>query len=277
MGLRKATKDIVAKFYWKSVRQDIKDYIQSCDFCQRIKSSTQAPLGLLQPQEPPSRPWQSISMDSITPLPLTARGHNVVLVIVDHLSKMIRLAPTEPETSAKRVAQLFHDHVYRNFRHPEDIICDQDRIFMSQFWRGLLDKISVKIRPSSAYHPQTDRQTEVMNKKIEETLRCYENHDQSKWDKYLTNSEVAYNHSINSVTTDSPFYLTNGYEPKIVPFGILRSPNDKVPALAEWLSDLGTSHKTAADTIRKANVYRAEDANKSRRDCNMSVGQTSSC
>lgn len=277
MGLRKATKDIVAKFYWKSVRQDIKDYLQSCDSCQRFKSSTQAPLGLLQPQEPPSRPWQSISMGSITPLPLTARGHNGLLVIKDHLSKMIRLAPTEPETSAKRVAQLFHDHVYRNFRHPEDIICDQDRIFMSQFWRGLLDKISVKIRPSSAYHPQTDRQTEVMNKKIEETLRCYENHDQSKWDKYLTNAEVAYNHSINSVTTYSPFYLTNGYEPKIVPFGILRSPNDKVPALAEWLSDLRTSHKTAADTIRKANVYRAEDANKSRRDCNMSVGQTSSC
>lgn len=272
MGVRKTTKDVVSRFYWKTMRQDIKDYVQSCDACQRFKSSTQAPLGLLQPLEPPSRPWQSISMDFITPLPLTARGHNGLLVVVDRLSKMIRLAPTEPETSAKHVAQLFHDHVYRTFGLPADIVCDRDRIFMSQFWRGLLDKINVKLRPSSAYHPQTDGQTEVMNKKIEEILRCFVNHNQSNWDLYLANVEVAYNHSINSVTTYSPFFLTYGYEPNVVPFDTLRSPNDKVPALAEWLSTLRTVHKNAADAIRKANVYRAEYANKSRRDCHISVG-----
>lgn len=272
MGLRKTTKDLVTRFYWKTMRQDIKDYVQSCDACQRFKSTTQAPLGLLQPLEPPTRPWQSISMDFITPLPLTARGHNGLLVVVDRHSKMIRLAPTEPETSAKHVAQLFHDHVYRTFGLPIDIVCDRDRIFMSQFWRGLLDKINVKIRPSSSYHPQTDGQTEVMNKKVEEVLRCFVDHNQRDWDLYLTNVEVAYNHSINSVTTYSPFYLTYGYEPNVVPFDTLRSPSDKVPALAEWLATLRQSHKTAADAIRKANAYRAQYVNKSRRDCHLSVG-----
>lgn len=127
MGLRKTTKDIVSKYYWKTMRKDIKDYVQSCDECQRFKSSTQSPIGLLQPLQPPSRPWQSISMDFITPLPLTPKGNNGLLVVVDRLSKMIRLAPTKPDTSAIRVAELFYDNVYRNFGLPSDVICDRDR------------------------------------------------------------------------------------------------------------------------------------------------------
>lgn len=88
----------------------------------------------------------------------------------------------------------------------------------------------------------------------------------------MTNVEVAYNHSSNSVTTYSPFYVTYGYEPNVVPFDTLRSPSDKVPALAEWLATLRQSHKTAADAIRKANAYRAQYVNKSRRDFHLSVG-----
>lgn len=148
---------------------------------------------------------------------------------------MIRSAPTEPETSAKRVAGLFHGLVYRTLGLPVDIVCDRDRILMSRFSRGLLDNIKTKCRPSSSYQPRTDGQTRAMNKKIEKVLRCFVNRNQKDWDKYLTDVEVAYNHLTNSVTTYSPFYLTYRREPNIVPFEALRSPRDEVPALSVWL------------------------------------------
>ena len=111
-----------------------------------------------------------------------------------------------------------------------------------------------------------------MNKKIEEVLRCFVDHNQSNWDLLLTDVEVAYNQSTNSVTTHTPFYLAYGFNPKTVPFDLIRGTNDKVPAAAEWLSSLSAAHKTATDAIRQANAYRAAYANRSRRTCDLKVG-----
>lgn len=201
MGVKKTTKALLSKYYWKTLRKDVQQYVQSCDLCQRNKAGTHSPLGHLRPLDLPTHRWASVSMDFITPLCRTSRRHNGIFVVVDRLTKMIRLAPTTPECTAAIVAKLYHDHVYRHHGLPTDIVCDRDRMFFSKFWQALTTLLKVKIRASSAYHPQTDGQSEIMNKKIEEMLRNFVNHDQSDWDKYLIDVEVAYNRSPNAVTT----------------------------------------------------------------------------
>ena len=272
MGVKKTTKSIASKFYWKTLRKDIQRYVQSCDLCQRNKAGTHSPLGHLQPLDPPNQRWASVSMDFITPLPLTSRGHNGIFVVVDRHTKMLRLAPTKPESSAVAAAQLYHDHVYRSHGLPNDVICDRDRIFLSQFWRSLMDILKVKIRASSAYHPQTDGQTEIMNKKLEEILRNFVNHNQSDWDLYLVDAEVAYNRSPNAVTTYSPFFLNYGFEPRTVPADIPCSVESQVPAVSDWLRLLEESRKATVAAIQRANASRAKYANRHRRPCTIAVG-----
>lgn len=111
-----------------------------------------------------------------------------------------------------------------------------------------------------------------MIKKVEEVPRCFGHHNQSHRDRYYTNVEVAYNHSINFVTTYSPIYVTYGRERTVVPFETLGSPIENVPDLAEMFPILRDSLKTADDAIREANGYRAQCVSKSRRDCRLSVG-----
>ncbi|KAK1867157.1 hypothetical protein I4F81_009666 [Pyropia yezoensis] len=272
MGVKKTTKAVASNYYWKSMRQDIQSYVQSCDSCQRNKASTHSPLGHLKPLEPPSQRWASVSMDFITPLPLTPRGHNGIYVVVDRLTKMIRLAPMKPECTAPVTAQLYHDHVYRNHGLPQEVVCDRDPIFFSNFWRSLTKILKVKIKASSAYHPQTDGQTEIMNKKIEEILRNFVNHHQGDWDLFLVGAEVAYNRSPNAVTTYSPFFLNYGFEPRTVPMDIFDSRDSNLPAVSDWLSSLHDAQKTAIAAIKSANETRAAYANRHRRPCTIAVG-----
>lgn len=271
MGVKKTTKVISSKYYWKTMRKDIQRYVQTCDLCQRNKASTHSPLGHLKPLDPPSQRWASVSMDFITPLPLTPRGHNGIYVVVDRLSKMIRLAPMKPDCTAPVAAQLYHDHVYRHHGLPADVVCDRDRIFFSNFWQSLTEILKVKIKASSAYHPQTDGQTEIMNKKIEEILRNFVNHHQGDWDLFLVAAEVAYNRSPNAVTTYSPFFLNYGFEPKTVPMDILENSESSMPAVSDWLSGLQHAQETAISAIKSANEARSAYANRHRRPCKIAV------
>ena len=180
MGVRKTTKAMDPKYYWKTMRKDIQSYLQACDPCQHNKAGTHSPLGHLKPLDPPTQRWASVSMDFTAPLLLTSRGHNGIYVVEDCLTKkMIRLAATKPGSTVPVVVQLFHDHVYRLYGLPADVVRDRDPIFFSNFWRALTDILRVKLRTSTAYHPQTDGQTEIMNKKVEEMLRKFVDHHQS--------------------------------------------------------------------------------------------------
>jgi len=151
---------------------------------------------------------------------------------------MILLAATKPDCTAAAVALLFHEHVYQNHGLPKDVVCDRDPVFFSKFWKALTDILKVKIRASSAYHPQTDGQTEIMNKNVEEMLRNFVNHNQSDCVLYLIDVEVAYNRSPNAVTTYSLFFLVYGYEPSTVPADLHCSMATNVASVSEWLQGL---------------------------------------
>ena len=272
MGLEKTLPGISSQYFWKSLRRDLQHFIKTCPDCQMNKASTQKPLGLIIPLEPPTRRWSAITMDFITDLPITKKNHDSLFVVVDRLTKMIRVIPIEKNRTAESVASKFYQEVYRHHGLPSEIISDRDSIFMSKFWTALFKRVGVQLKPSSSYHPETDGQTERMNRKLEEMLRCYVDQNQSNWDEFLIDVEVAYNSSPHATTTYSPFYLNYGFEPKTIPLDTSVRTETNVPALSDWLEQLRNANEKARKAIESTNERMAFQANKKRRPCPIRLG-----
>ena len=152
------------KIFWPTLGSDVRKYVNSCHQCQINKATNQRPAGLLQPLPIPCEPWESVSMDFITQLPVTKEGHDSIFVVVDRLTKMTHLIPTHTTVTARGVAQLFKDHVWVHHGYPKNFVTDRDSKFTSIFWEELQKCCGIKHHKSSAYHPQTDGQTERMNR-----------------------------------------------------------------------------------------------------------------
>ena len=162
-GIERTYATIYKLFYWPRMNNDVRDYVKSCDSCQRIKASQQVPAGLLQPLPIPKQPWDQVSMDFIVQLPVTKAGFDAIVVFVDTFSKMVHLAPTKTTASAPDTAQLFFDQVIKLHGLPKSIVSDRDAKFTSRFWKTLFQTMGTKLAMLTAFHPQTDGQTERAN------------------------------------------------------------------------------------------------------------------
>ena len=153
-GVNKTVAAIAKSFWWPGLRETVQAFVAKCDSCQRSKARTTKPPGPLLPLPIPEEPWQSVSMDFITKLPPTARGHDAVLVFVDRLTKMVHLGPTTTECTAMQAADLFVNHVVRLHGWPANVISDRDSIFTSKFFAHLMQGSGVKQNmKSTAFHP----------------------------------------------------------------------------------------------------------------------------
>jgi hypothetical protein len=159
-GIERTYAAIHDLFYWPRMNTDVRQYVKSCDSCQRIKASQQSPAGLLQPLPIPTRSWEQVSMDFITQLPRTKAGHDAIVVFVDTFSKMVHFVPTKTTASAPDTAKLFFDHIFKLHGLPKSIVSDRDAKFTSRFWQSLFNTLGTKLAMSTAFHPQTDGQTE---------------------------------------------------------------------------------------------------------------------
>jgi len=173
-GTAKTTELVQREYYWPKMRETIKQYVKSCDICQRTKVVRHAPYGLMKPNEAPDRPWKSISMDFITDLPLS-EGADAILIIIDWLTKMAHLIPCTKDMNAKHFQEIFLREIFRLHGVPQDIITDRGSIFTSDLWKETTKKLGIEIRLSTAFHPQTDGQTEWTNSTLEQYLRAYVN------------------------------------------------------------------------------------------------------
>jgi transposase InsO family protein len=139
-------------------------------------------------------------MDLITQLPHTKAGNDAIVVVVDKYSKMLHCIPTTTTVTARQLAKLFFNEIVRLHGVPSSIISDRDPRFTSSFWQQLWKQLGTRLAMSTAYHPQTDGQTERANRTIEEMLRAYVNTKQNDWDEYLTAVEIAYNNGKQTST-----------------------------------------------------------------------------
>src|SRR3979490_64436 len=149
--------------------QYIAKYVRACDPCNRTKTFPASPISKLLPNCIPDRRWQVMTVDLITELP-TSHGYNALLVTVDHLSKHAHVIPTTSDVNSLGIAQLFRDHIWKFRSLPEEVISDHGTQFVSQFMQELNKLLGIKVAVSTAYHPQSDGQTERVNKEIAQYL-----------------------------------------------------------------------------------------------------------
>ncbi|KAF1316229.1 reverse transcriptase, partial [Globisporangium splendens] len=213
LGREKTFLSLSRDYYWPHMYKWVRKHVRTCEICQRVKpsGSTQAPLRSL---AVPSDSWKSVSMDFIFGLPRDTHGRNGILVFVDRFSKMVHLAPVSDKISAEKTAKVFVDVVFRLHRLPVEIVSDRDTRFTSKFWRALFGLLDTKLSMSTAAHPETDGQTERVNRVLEDVLRSYTT-SFKEWSDYLPLAEFALNNSTHVSTGHSPFYVNYGIHPRV--------------------------------------------------------------
>lgn len=267
---RNNTLELVQRhFWWPTVRRDVYRYVASCASCQVNKASTRKPAGLLRPLPIPDYPWQSMSMDLITHLPTTTRGHTAIIVFVDRLTKMVHFAPSYDAIDAAGFAELFLSEVFRRHGLPESIVSDRDPRFTSAFFSEICRHLAIKQNMSTAFHPQTDGQTERTNRTLEEMLRHYVSPSQDDWDLKLPCAEFAINNAIKAATGHTPFYLNHGRHPR-APAAVAM--DTAVPAANEFVENLNKAIARARDCLAAAQARMKRQADTHRRDMEFSIG-----
>ncbi|CAI7792914.1 unnamed protein product, partial [Closterium sp. NIES-53] len=249
-GVDKTVGAITSNFLWPNIYRDVRSYVRSCHTCQCNKARNFPPYGLLHPLEIPETPWSHVTLDFITDLPLTAAHHNAILTVVDKLTKMAHFIPTSTTATAQDVAERFFTEIVRLHGIPSVLISDRDSRFVGRFWQALFNRMGTKIRLSTAYHPQSDGQTERMNRTLEDGLRACVNARQNDWDTHLPEIEFSYNNTVNLATGQTPFYLATGQNPR-TPTSLVHSPKRDTAATA-FLKDREKAIAAARTSLSKA-------------------------
>lgn len=267
---RDKTFDLVSRqFTWPTLRTDVASFVAECATCQRTKPTRRKPAGLLKPLPIPSRPWSSLSMDHISQLP-DSQGYDAILVIVDRFSKMAHFIPAKTTDTAVDLADQFVNKIIRLHGFPNNIVSDRGTTFTSQFWKEVLRLAQVKPMFSTAFHPQTNGQTERINQILEQYLPQYTGHLQDDWRSLLPLAEFAHNNSRNSSTKQTPFFTCYGYHPRSE---ITISDSD-VPASVDLAKRIQSAHDNARRNLVQAQQSYADSANNRRRsEPDYQVGQ----
>jgi len=193
--------------------EQIIDFVWVCAECQQNKAARHHTYGLLSPLELLYVLWQSITIDFITNLPLL-EGCDQLWAVIDQFTKMVHFIPLPKDgKTASDLSRIFAREVWRFHGLPSDIVSDRDSDFTSETWKEFLKLSGIRPRMSTAFHPQTNGQTERLNQTIKAYLRSFICHEQDDWVSLLPIAEFAYNNSVTSATGMSPFYANYGFHP----------------------------------------------------------------
>ncbi|CAO1614203.1 unnamed protein product [Parajaminaea phylloscopi] len=226
-GTRK-TEAILRRYYsWPGLSNDVRAYVKACESCTRNKPTKVRPHAPLRPLELADAPWSSVSMDRITQLP-ESNGFTSILVITDRFSKMAIFVPVQDTYKAEDLSKDFIHNVIYHWGVPREVISDRGPEFTALLWKAVCEKLGIRSKTSTAYHPQTDGQTERLNQTLEVYLRHYVNYHQDNWASLLPIAAFCYNCTPHSATLKTPFEVVCGYTPTlgtthITELGVLHS------------------------------------------------------
>ena len=277
-GRNKTRKLLGARYYWPRMTTDIDRFVRNCDSCRRADVPRDKTPGLLRPLPIPARPWQHISMD-FHELPVDRKGYDMALIIVDRFAKRTFSIPCFKNIDAKESARLFIHYVYRIYGPPDSIVSDRGPQFVSAFWKEFTGILGIKLKLSTAYHPQTDGQTEIANQYLDQRLRPFVNYFQDNWAELLPVMDYAQATLPHDSTGYAPIQLEMGYMPRTsfdwepVTDGLQSARNtlsrDEARKYTERLQD---AWERARKNLERSQQAMAKQANKHRRELDFDVG-----
>ena len=217
-GVDKTVAVLKMKYWWPHAKRDVSEYIRRCAACQLNKIRRHKPWGQLVPLPVPDTAWRHYSLDFVTDLPKSqddqGNTFDAILVLVDRFSKYVRYLPVAKTITAQGVADILLRQCFLKMGPPDTLVSDRGSVFTSQFWSDICFHLKIDHRLSTAFHPQTDGQTERQNQELETYLRIYMGYRQDDWVGLLPYAEYAYNSKEHSAHGQSPIRVAFGTNPK---------------------------------------------------------------
>jgi hypothetical protein len=266
-GRTKTLELLTRQYYWPRMYDTVRKYVASCHTCHRSKTSREAYNGLLKPLPVPERRWKHISVDFIVELPSSEENTNM-MVVVDRLTKQVHIIPCSKIT-ALAVARLFLTHVWKLHGLPDTIVSDRGTQFVSAFWDELTKRLNIQSRLSTAFHPESDGQTERFNSMIEQYLRAFVSYLQDDWAAWAPMAEFTMNNTASETTKVTPFLANSGQHPRMgfeTPTGIVRPAyqRSQVAEVDRFVTRMEEVTTLLHDEMAWAQAIYAEKANRSR-------------
>ena len=249
--------------------RDIRTFISTCPICQKIKHAQHLPYSLLQPIPILTQPFEVVMMDFISKL-LRSQNHNSIFVLICKLTKYAFFIPCNTKLTEKQTAQLFFDKIVTHVGLPKQIISDWDTRWRNSFWKEVCESMGSQQALTTAYHPQANRQTEILNQTIEVVICVFINKNRNNWASvlpYLPYLAFTYNNSPHTAMKYAPSYLLYGFHP-CAPFNFLTNKLQieqaslykfNLPEAQQFTEDITALRLTAKDAL-KLTQHRFEDS-----------------
>ncbi|GJZ24657.1 putative nucleotidyltransferase, ribonuclease H [Tanacetum coccineum] len=263
--------DLRDMYWWPGMKKDIAVYVSKCLACAKVKAEHQRPSGLLQQPEIPEWKWENITMDFITKLPRTRSGHDAIWVVVDRLTKSTYFIAIREDFSTEKLAKVYLDKIVAHHGVPVSIISDRDARFTSRLWQTFQKALGTRLDMSTAYHPQTDGQSERTIQTLEDMLRACAIDFSGNWDIHLPLVVFSYNNSFHSSIRCAPFEALYGRkcrspvlwaeigEGSLIGPELVQETTDKVVVIKEKLQIARDRQKSYADSGRKVAEFNVGD------------------
>nr|GEY99764.1 putative reverse transcriptase domain-containing protein [Tanacetum cinerariifolium] len=270
-GFDKMYQDLKQLYWWSNMKADIATYVSKRLTCAKVKVEHQKPSDLLQQPEIPIWKWERITMDFIVGLPRTPSGYDSIWVIVDRLTKSTHFLPVKTTDSVEKLTQLYLKETVCRHGVPISIISDRDSKFTSRFWRSLQEALGTRLDMSTAYHPETDGQSERTIQTLEDMLRACVIDFGGSWDRHLPLVEFSYNNSYHASIKAAPFEALYGWkcrspvywsdvgDSQLMGTKLIRETNEKIVQIKNRLLTDRSRQKSYADARRRQLEFNVGD------------------
>ncbi|GJW68366.1 putative reverse transcriptase domain-containing protein [Tanacetum coccineum] len=270
-GADKMYHDLRDLYWWPGMKKDIAEYVSRCLTCSKIKAEHQKPSGLLQQPEIPEWKWEKITMDLVTKLPRSSGGYDAIWVIVDRLTKSAHFLPIREDFKTEKLARIYINEIVARHGVPVSIISDRDGRFASHLWQALQKALGTKLNMSTAYHPETDGQSERTIQTLEDMLRACVMDFGGSWDTHLPLVEFSYNNSYHASIKCAPFEALYGRkcrspviwtevgENQLIGPELVQETTEKIFQIKERLITARSRQKSYADKRRKPLEFEVGD------------------